>query len=94
MWEWKAIGVILLVILPIVLPVVVSYLVGGIHLTLVYLIILCFVPWDIIFGKLVFDNWLGDTPSIALPFIGWKHVSLKKSLIVRILLVATLFLVL
>lgn len=94
MWEWKAIGVILLIVLPIILPLIISYLIGGAHLVLLYIIILCLVPWDIIFGKLVFDDWLGDTSSIALPFFGWKHISLNKTMVIRIFSAIILFLLL
>lgn len=94
MWEWKAIGLVLLIVLPIILPIAVSYMIGGSYFVLLYSIVLCLVPWDIVFGKLVFDDWFGDTPSIALPLVGWKHVSLRNSIILRILTVIILLLLL
>lgn len=58
----------------------------GISFVTLYWIILLLVPWDLIFGALVFDNIFGDTPSIALPFYRWIHLSLALSLIIRIIL--------
>ena len=83
-WEWKVIGAALLIFLPILLPSTVAYLVGGIHYTTLYLIVLMLIPWDILFGRIVFDDWFGDTPSIAVPYLGWKHTPLWKITTVRL----------
>ncbi len=82
---WKVIGIVLLIVLPLIIPIAVSFALGGIKFVLIYLIVFTLIDWDIIFGKLVFDNWLGDTPSIALPKIGWKHIDLKKSILIRVI---------
>jgi len=84
--EWKYIGVIFLIILPVVLPCLVSYFIGGLYYVLVYLSALMVIQWDMIFGKLVFDNWFGDKPSIALPFIGWINTNLSDVVWVRIII--------
>ena len=85
-WEWQGIGLILLVILPMVLPSLVSYLVGGWKYLGIYWVIFLTIQWDVIFGKLVFDDWWGDTPSIALPFIGWRQFNLKRVVWSRLIL--------
>jgi hypothetical protein len=89
-WEWKAIGVIFLVFLPIILPSLISYLIGGVSLMVLYWAILLLVPWDMFFGALVFDDWFGDTPSIALPIVGWVSVPLLTTMIVRVSLAVLL----
>ena len=71
--EWKYIGLILLVILPIILPTILILFCLNLRYFLLYLVVLVSVPWDNIFGKIVFDDWFGDTPSIALPIVGWQH---------------------
>lgn len=71
--EWKYIGLILLVILPIILPTILILFCLNLRYFLLYLVVLVSVPWDNIFGKVVFDDWFGDTPSIALPIVGWQH---------------------
>ncbi len=92
LWEWKAIGVIFLIFLPIVLPCWISYLIGGMQVVYMYLIVLLVVPWDVLFGKIVFNRWLADTPSIALPYVGWVSVSLRWVTIIRLgLFVVLLF---
>lgn len=92
-WEWAGVGVVFLVILPVIVPVVASYAIGGLSLVLVYLMIFLLVPWDIIFGWLVFDDPFGDTPSICLPYFGWLNFPLWPVQIARIVLVVSLFLV-
>lgn len=57
---------------------------------LVYWIVLLLVQWDVIFGKLVFDDWLGDSPSICLPKVGWLSFSLQLVIAGRIILAAIL----
>lgn len=91
--EWRTIGVFLLILLPVVIPVSASFLIGGVRFVFIYLIVLMLVPWDIIFGKLVFNDWFGDTPSIALPLLGWKSVSLKNVILLRIFGILILFLI-
>lgn len=82
-WEWKAIGLILLFFLPVVLPSIVSYYFGGISYLITYWIVLLLVAWDVIFGALLFDDLFGDSPSFALPFIGWRNFDLKPILATR-----------
>ncbi len=82
--EWKYIGVIFLVVLPLIIPLAVSWMIGGLKYVLVYLAIFSLVQWDMIFGKLVFDSWFGDTPSIDLPKIGWISISIYKSILTRL----------
>ncbi len=86
LWEWKVIGLLLLILLPLGFPLLVSYYIGGIKYLIVYIATFLFVPWDMLFGKIVFDNWLADFPSIALPYIGWIHVRLRTVMIGRILM--------
>ena len=81
--EWKYIGLILLVILPIILPTILILFCLNLRYFLLYLVVLVSVPWDNIFGKIVFDDWFGDTPSIALPIVGWQHFFLNKTLVLR-----------
>lgn len=88
--EWKIIGVLLLLYLPVILPSILSFLLGGIKYLLLYLTILCLTPWVSIFGKIVFGDWTGDTPSIALPFIGWIQTPLSKNIYSRCLLASLL----
>lgn len=88
--EWRYIGVILLFILPAVLPLPISYALGGWPKVIEYLIILMLVQWDIIFGKIVFDDWWGDSPSIALPYFGWFSFPLKYIVLGRILVATVL----
>src|SRR3989338_1836038 len=85
-WEWKIIGIIFLIFLPLILPSVIAYMSGGITLVTTYWIIFLLVPWDMIFGALVFDNCFDDTPSIALPFYGWVNLPLWLVIIIRIIL--------
>jgi hypothetical protein len=86
--EWRVIGVFMLLVLPFFIPFIVSYAIGGIPYVLLYLIVFNIVEWDLIFGYLVFDNWFGDTPSIALPGIGWIHVPLKRSIYLRLFILS------
>lgn len=91
LWEWKVIGVVLLIGLPIVIPVLVTFALGGWKYVLLYLATLLIIPWDILFGRIVFDDWLGDVPSIALPKIGWIHLPLSQVMLIRFVgLVATI----
>ena len=81
--EWTFIGILLLILIGFLYPSIASFAIGGIKYVFIFLAIFSFVSWDIIFGKIVFNNWLGDSPSIKLPGIGWIQVTLKKSLILR-----------
>lgn len=90
-WEWKAIGIIFLIILPVVLPSFTAFIVGGFSFVTLYWVVLLVVPWDIIFGRLVFDDWFGDRPSIALPFYGWINLPLWPSIIIRVVLAVFLY---
>ncbi len=92
-WEWRAIGVVFLIFLGVVWPTFISYLAGGISLAILYLIVFFLIPWDIIFGILVFDDPWGDMPSIAIPFHGWINFSFWSFAIIRIIIVLLLILV-
>lgn len=92
--EWKYIGLILLIILPIILPTTLILFYLNLKYLLLYLIVLVSVPWDNIFGKIVFDDWFGDTPSIALPVVGWQHFKLRKTLVLRFVVSMILLLLL
>lgn len=83
--EWQYIGLVLLIVLPVIIPTIISYVIGGIQYVYVYLAVLMFIQWDVIFGKLVFDNWWGDTPSIALPWIGWISNDLRRVIVIRMM---------
>ena len=87
-WEWQYIGLLLLIILPVVFPVIVAFSLGGMQYVWIYLALLMLLQWDVLFGKLVFDDWWGDTPSIALPGIGWMHHELKSVILARLSLAA------
>lgn len=91
MWEWRGIGFTFLILLTVIFPVLASYFIGGFEYVLVYLIVLMLVPWDMIFGVLVFDDIFGDTPSIAIPFYGWISVPLWLAETVRIILAIMMF---
>ncbi len=84
--EWRYIGVFFLVVLPVLIPLIVSYFLGGLQYVLVYLAVLLFWQWDVIFGKLVFEDWFGDSPSIALPFVGWLKFNIFVVIGVRLVL--------
>lgn len=95
--EWAIEGLFFLIFIGVVAPVVASYAIGGLKYVFIFLAIESFISWDVIFGKIVFNNWFADTPSIKLPVIGWIHISLKSSLVMRLVLglmfvyLATLF---
>ena len=89
--EWGYVGLILLVLLPAVLPTVVAYAVGGMEYVALYWIALLLVQWDMIFGKIVFGDWFGDTPSIALPGIGWLRFDLRVIIATRVVLAAIVY---
>lgn len=84
--EWAFIGMSFLIFIGVIAPVVASYVIGGFKYVFIFLAIECFISWDMIFGKIVFDDWFGDTPSIKLPWIGWIHMSLKLNLFLRLVL--------
>ena len=50
-------------------------------------LILAVIDWDIIFGKIVFNKWFGDLPSICLPVISWIHFKLLPTIIIRLLVI-------
>lgn len=87
--EWTLYCFLFLIILPVVIPVLVSYSLGGIKSVITYVLIFAVVDWDIIFGKIVFNDWFGDFPSICLPKIGWVHFKLWPTIVIR--LVITIF---
>lgn len=95
LWEWNVITILFLFLIPIVIPCVVSLALGGVRYMLLYISVLLFIQWDIIFGKIVFNNWLGDHPSMSLPIIGYIHFPLYPVVVVRLLLfVITIFILL
>lgn len=73
-----------------IIPITTSFIFGGLIYSLIYIICLLVVPWDVIFGKLVFDDWFGDTPSISIPFVGWLSFPLWLVVITR-LTIAVMF---
>jgi hypothetical protein len=89
--EWGYVGLILLVLLPAVLPTFVAYALGGMEYVALYWIVLLLVQWDMIFGKIVFGDWFGDTPSIALPGIGWMRFDLRVTIAMRVVLAAAVY---
>ena len=88
--EWGVIGAVHLVFLPVVFPCLTAWAIGGLKYVLAYLAVLCLVQWDMIFGRIVFDDWFGDTPSIALPGLGWRRFPLGPVVAVRLALCALL----
>ncbi|MBI3380112.1 hypothetical protein HY029_05135, partial [Candidatus Gottesmanbacteria bacterium] len=78
-WEWKVIGVLYLIVIPLIIPCFVIYEFLGWRYILLYLIIFSVIHWDLLFGQIVFNSWFADTPSIALPFLGWNHFSIKQT---------------
>ena len=84
--EWTGFCFILLIFLGIVAPSLVGLAIGGVNYLFLFLALFCLVHWDMIFGKLVFDNWLGDLPSIRLPIVGWLHVPLWQTTLGRLIL--------
>lgn len=81
--EWTGFCMILLIFMGLVAPIAASFAMGGIQYVYLYLAIFCLIHWDMIFGKLVFDDWLGDLPSIRLPFFlaGFMFPSGKQLLL-------------
>lgn len=84
-WEWKVIGIELLIVLPFIIPSIVAFAVGGSKYILIYFAIFCLMQWDMIFGKIVFDSWFGDTPSLALPYLGWIHINLFQWMLLKLI---------
>lgn len=82
--EWVLYCLLFLIFLPVIFPVGLAYLIGGTKYILIYIIILSVIDWDVIFGKIVFDNWLGDLPSICLLKFGWINLKLLPTIVVRI----------
>lgn len=84
--EWGYIGLIFLILIGIVFPTLASYFFAGWKFVFLYQAVYWLSPWDYIFGKLVFSDWLGDTPSLKIPWIGWIHLSLLQYTIIRLVL--------
>ena len=82
-WEWNAISILFLIFIPVVVPVLASYAIGGWDYVLFYLLVFLLVDWDMIFGRIVFDDWFGDIPSMKLPGIGWLHTPLWPNVATR-----------
>ncbi len=91
--EWTMIGVLLLLVLPVFLPVGMLLLFAGLKYTIAYLIGMLVVQWDMIFGKIVFDSWTADTPTICYPFIGWRSYPLRFIVPARFICAAVLTIV-
>lgn len=94
MKEWQWYCFLFLIVLPIVIPVTLSYLIGGPQYILIYVLVFVLIDWDIIFGKVVFDKWFGDLPSICLPFVGWIHFKIVPTIIIRLVLAILILLIL
>lgn len=85
MWEWQVIAILLLFFLPIALPILLTLTLGGVRYMTAYIIVLLLIPWDMIFGAVVYDNWQADVPSFMLPIIGWVRIPLWKITNARLL---------
>ena len=75
-WEWKYIGIFYLLFLGLGLPIMTSFFLGGVRYVEGYLLIFALFQWDVIFGKMVFNDWWADEPSIFLPKFGRVWMSL------------------
>ncbi len=82
-WEWGFIGIFFILMTGLLLPMALSFVLGGIRMVGWYLIIFGIFQWDIVFGKLVFDNWWGDQPSIFLPKIGRLWFPLSTWILIK-----------
>ncbi|MBI5358494.1 hypothetical protein HZB69_02590 [Candidatus Amesbacteria bacterium] len=82
--EWVVYCTLFLIVLPVLLPIAIAYQTGGLNYILGYIFILSVVEWDMIFGKLVFNDWFGDLPSICLPKIGWIRFKLWPTVLARL----------
>jgi len=67
--EWVLYCALFVIVLP-VFPIFICIAFLGIKYVLIYIIVLAIFDWDLIFGKIVFNNWFGDLPSICLPRVG------------------------
>jgi hypothetical protein len=81
--EWVFVTFFFLIFLGFIAPVAGSYAIGGMKYVFVFLAVFCFTSWDLIFGRIVFDDWFGDIPSMKVPVRGWIHTPLKQNLCVR-----------
>lgn len=81
--EWVAVTFCFLIFIGFIAPVLASYAIGGMEYVFAFLAVFCFTSWDLIFGRIVFDDWFGDIPSMKLPIYGWLHTPLKQNLYVR-----------
>lgn len=65
------------------IPPALLWIISPFH-AIVYGICFCFVQWDLIFGKIVYGEWLKDQPMMK---IGkkWRKIGLGKVLIIRAL---------
>ena len=88
--EWSWISVLFLVYLGFVAPSLASLAIGGLRYLFVFWLIFLLVNWDVIFGRIVFDDWLGDTPSMKLFGLGWIHTSIWVSIGARLVLAAAI----
>ncbi len=78
--EWISVTFCFLIFIGFIAPVLASYAIGGMKYVFIFLTVFCFTSWDVIFGRIVFDDWFGDIPSMKLPFVGWFHTPLKQNL--------------
>ena len=81
--EWIFVSFFFLIFIGFIAPVLASYAIGGMKYVFIFLAVFCFTSWDLIFGRIVFDDWFGDIPSMKLPIKGWLHTPLKQNLMVR-----------
>lgn len=81
--EWTFVSFFFLIFIGFIAPVLASHAIGGMKYVFIFLAVFCFTSWDLIFGRIVFDDWFGDIPSMKLPFKGWLHTPLKQNLMVR-----------
>jgi len=75
--EWVFVSIFFLIGIAIAIPCGFAYLLGGLSYVLLYLAVLAFVQWDVIFGRVLMGNWLGDLPAMKVPKIGWLRLNLK-----------------
>ncbi len=92
--EWVFITIFYLILISYIFPSIASLAIGGVKYWLIFSIIFALVDWDIIFGRVVFDDWLGDLPSMKLPKLGWLHTPLWLSIVIRLVIAAVLVLIL
>ena len=57
-----------------------------------YLLAFCFVQWDVIFGRIVYKKWFGDTPMMKVRG-KWYKIRLAYVVVLRLLIGVALLVV-